>query len=156
MSHYHIWVKVSHTITTSHNISFIKPAVPQLHLGPNAPPDIAPPAQPVQVNQSLNETHPLGLDDTFSGARTTSVQYSPSLPMLPHTTDPVPPSPLYLSGMAPVMNTLDSSPSVSPISSPQQSPLLSPIHLSNWSINPSPPALPLAPLSPVPSPIATL
>ncbi len=118
MLHHCIWVKVSCTVTTSYDVSFVKPAVPQLHLGPNVPPDIVLPAQPVQVNQSLDEMHPLGLDDTFSGAGTTSVQYSPSLPMLPHTTDPVPLSPLYLDGMAPVINTLDSSPSVSPISSP--------------------------------------
>ncbi len=116
--HHCIWVKASHTVTTSCDVSFVKPAVPQLHLGPNTPPDITLPAQPVQVNQSLDETHPLGLDDTFSGAGTTSVQYSPSLPVLPHTTDPVPLSPLYLGRTAPAMNTLDSSPSVSPISSP--------------------------------------
>ncbi len=42
-SYYHIWVKVSCTITTSHDVSFVKPAVPQLHLGPNKLPNIMPP-----------------------------------------------------------------------------------------------------------------
>ncbi len=98
--------------------------------------------------------HLLGLDDTFSGAGTTTVQHFHSLPMLSLAADLVPPS-LHLSRTAPVMNTPDSSPSVSPIPSPCQSPSLSPICLSNWSINPSPPASPLAPLSLVPSPIVT-
>ncbi len=131
-SHHHIWVKASCTVTTSCNVIFIKP-VAQLHLYPNEPSDTALPVQPVQVNQSLNNTHLLGLDDTFSEAETTTVQHFHSLPVLPLTAGLVPPSP-HLSGMAPVMNTPDSSPSVSPIPSLCQSPSLSPICLSNISV----------------------
>ncbi len=82
------------------------------------------------------------------------MQYSPSLLVFSHTINPVPLSPLYFSRIAPVINTLDSSLSVSPISSLQQSPSLFPICLSNWSINSH--HWPLAPLSPVSSLIVML
>ncbi len=47
MLHHCIWVKVSCTVTTSCDVSFVKPAVSQLHLSPNMPPDIMPLAQPI-------------------------------------------------------------------------------------------------------------
>ncbi len=58
--------------------------------------------------------HPLSLDDTFSEARITSVQLSPNLAVLPLIIDLVPLSLLHLDIAAPGVNTLVSSPSVSP------------------------------------------
>ncbi len=126
-SFHRIWVKASRIVTTSCDVIFIKPAAAQLQLH-DAPVATAS-SEPMQVNQDLNETHLLGLDDTFPDG----TRLSP-IPLLPSTVQLAPLSPIHL-GFPVLENvTPEVSPIASPVLSPLRSPLLSPLCLADCLI----------------------